>query len=106
MTAQSLQVGANAKDHCRNPPELKFDVMAHSPYSPGLSALLSLVWRTQRGVKEPSTHLGPRSGGSGPCLARCSAGARKLMQLWTKCVEKVGTYVENDVNVRSLPVLK
>ena len=61
---------------------------------------LPLVCSTQRGIKGSSIHLGPRNEGSGACVARCSAetffseGIRKLVQRWTKCVEKQGDYVE------------
>ena len=47
--------------------KLKFEVMAHPPYSP------DLLWFTQRGIKGPSIHLGSRSNGNGACVARCSA---------------------------------
>ena len=61
---------------------------------------LPLVWFTQRGIKGPSIHLGPRSEWSGPYVARCSSktffseSTRKLVQRWTKCFEKRGDYVK------------
>jgi hypothetical protein len=56
---------AHAVETLRKP---KFDVMAHLSYSPDL---LPFVWSIQRGLKWPSIHLGPKSGGSSASVARC-----------------------------------
>jgi hypothetical protein len=53
--------------------KLKFDVMAHPPYSPDLAPSDCDSQSTQRGIKGPSIHLGIRSEGSGACVARFSA---------------------------------
>jgi len=47
--------------------KLKFELLAHPPYSPDLDPSDS----TQGGIKVPSIHLGPRTEGSGACVARC-----------------------------------
>ena len=51
--------------------------------------------------------------GSGACVARCPAkktffseGIKKLVQRWKKCIERQGDYVENDVIVSFLFLLK
>jgi hypothetical protein len=55
---------------------------------------LSLVWSSQRAIKRPSFHLGPRYEGSGACVVAAqsktffSEGIRKLVQWWTKCIVK------------------
>ena len=93
--------------------KLKFEIMAHPPYSPDLSlSWLLLVWSTQRGIKGPSIHLGPRSEGSSVSVARCSAGNLLFWWLYEACAmmdqvcwKERGLFWKMIVNVTFLFVL-
>ena len=50
--------------------KLKFEVMAHPPYSPDLAPSDYHLFGP---LKKALINLGPRSEGSGACVARCSA---------------------------------
>jgi hypothetical protein len=84
--------------------KLKFDVMAHPPYSPDLTpsdyhlfGQLREAFTSGQEVKEavlawfaaqPKTFF--------------SEGIRKLVQQWTKRIEKQGTMLENYINLSFL----
>ena len=54
--------------------KLKFEVMAHPPYSPDLApSKYHLFGTLKEALMGPSIHLGPRSEGSSACVARWSA---------------------------------
>ena len=53
--------------------KLKFEVIAHPPYSPDLAPSDYNLFCPLKEAKGPSIHLGPRSEGSSTCVARCSA---------------------------------
>ena len=54
--------------------KLKFEAMAHPPYSPDFAPSDNhLFGPLKRGIKGPSINLGARREGSGTYLARCAA---------------------------------
>ena len=89
--------------------KLKSEVMAHPPYSTDLArsdyhlfgplkeALMSCRFTLVQEVKE-AVHAWLAAQ---PKIF-FSEAIRKLVQRWTKCVEKLGDYVEKDVNVSFL----
>ena len=86
--------------------KLKFEVMAHPPYSPDLAPsdyhLFGPLKEALRGRRSTSDQEAKDAWHAAQLKTFFSEGIRKLVQRWTKCVEKQEDYVEKLCSVTSL----
>jgi hypothetical protein len=94
-----MQFEANAKDYCRKVlcccTKLKFDVMAYPPYSPDLAPSdyhlfgpLKDALRGRRFTSDQEVREAVHAWLTAQPKTFFSEGIRKLVQRWTKCIEK------------------